>query len=107
MMLVIPFAITIVFTLINAFVFHHHISYNIFGIYYNYGLLSLSIVWMILNYLIQLKRIIQRENKGGLYEIRKYYKTYGDNNVLDNINFDFGNSKIVGLIGKMVLVKQH
>ena len=27
-------------------------------------------------------------------------KTYGDNNVLDNINFDFGNSKIVGLIGK-------
>ena len=74
MMLVIPFAITIVFTLINAFVFHHHISYNIFGIYYNYGLLSLSIVWMILNYLIQLKRIIQRENKGGLYEIRKYYK---------------------------------
>ncbi|WP_235785021.1 phenol-soluble modulin export ABC transporter permease subunit PmtB [Staphylococcus haemolyticus] len=65
MMLVIPFAITIVFTLINAFVFHHHISYNIFGIYYNYGLLSLSIVWMILNYLIQLKRIIQRENKGG------------------------------------------
>ena len=58
MMLVIPFAITIVFTLINAFVFHHHISYNIFGIYYNYGLLSLSIVWMILNYLIQLKRII-------------------------------------------------
>ena len=30
MMLVIPFAITIVFTLINAFVFHHHISYNIF-----------------------------------------------------------------------------
>ena len=38
--------------------------------------------------------------KEGLYEIRKYYKTYGDNNVLDNINFDFGNSKIVGLIGK-------
>ena len=27
-------------------------------------------------------------------------KTYGDNNVLDNINFDFGNSKIVGLISK-------
>ena len=64
MMLVIPFAITIVFTLINAFVFII-IFLNIFGIYYNYGLLSLSIVWMILNYLIQLKRIIQRENKGG------------------------------------------
>ncbi|UDI77900.1 ABC transporter ATP-binding protein [Staphylococcus taiwanensis] len=27
-------------------------------------------------------------------------KTYGDNNVLDNINFDFGESQIVGLIGK-------
>ncbi|WP_248498964.1 phenol-soluble modulin export ABC transporter permease subunit PmtB [Staphylococcus haemolyticus] len=65
MMLVFPFAITMVFTLINAFVFHHHISYNIFGIYYNYGLLSLSIVWMIINYLIQLRRIIHRENKGG------------------------------------------
>ena len=62
---------------------------------------------MILNYLIQLKRIIHVKIKEGLYEIRKYYKTYGDNNVLDNINFDFGNSKIVGLIGKMVLVKQH
>lgn len=33
-------------------------------------------------------------------------KTYGSNNVLDNIDFDFGNSQIVGLIGKMVLVKQ-
>lgn len=27
-------------------------------------------------------------------------KTYGDNDVLDNINFDFGDSQIVGLIGK-------
>lgn len=27
-------------------------------------------------------------------------KTYGSNNVLDNINFDFGQSQIVGLIGK-------
>lgn len=27
-------------------------------------------------------------------------KTYGTNNVLDNINFDFGKSQIVGLIGK-------
>ncbi|MGA4515193.1 phenol-soluble modulin export ABC transporter ATP-binding protein PmtC [Staphylococcus caledonicus] len=27
-------------------------------------------------------------------------KTYGTNNVLDNINFDFGESQIVGLIGK-------
>lgn len=27
-------------------------------------------------------------------------KTYGNNNVLDNIDFDFGDSKIVGLIGK-------
>ena len=64
MMLVIPFAITIVFTLINAFVFHHHISYNIFA-YITIMVYCLSIVWMILNYLIQLKRIIQRENKGG------------------------------------------
>ncbi|MGV3096423.1 MULTISPECIES: phenol-soluble modulin export ABC transporter ATP-binding protein PmtC [Staphylococcus] len=27
-------------------------------------------------------------------------KTYGDNDVLDSINFDFGDSQIVGLIGK-------
>ena len=27
-------------------------------------------------------------------------KTYGNNNVLDHIDFDFGDSKIVGLIGK-------
>lgn len=27
-------------------------------------------------------------------------KTYGNNNVLDNIDFDFGDSKIVGLIIK-------
>ena len=27
-------------------------------------------------------------------------KTYGNHNVLDNIDFDFGDSKIVGLIGK-------
>ena len=29
-------------------------------------------------------------------------KTYGSNNVLDHIDFDFGHSQIVGLIGKMV-----
>lgn len=34
-------------------------------------------------------------------------KTYGNNNVLDNIDFDFGDSKIVGLIGKTVWVKLH
>ena len=38
-------------------------------------------------------------------------KTYGDN-ILDNINFDFGNSKIVGLIskngvGKTTLMRSH
>lgn len=34
-------------------------------------------------------------------------KTYGNNNVLDNIDFDFGDSKIVGLISKTVQVKLH
>lgn len=34
-------------------------------------------------------------------------KTYGNHNVLDNIDFDFGDSKIVGLIGKTVQVKLH
>ena len=74
MMLVIPFAITIVFTLINAFVFI--IIFLIISLAYItiIVLLSLSIVWMILNYLIQLKRIIDVKIKEGLYEIRKYYK---------------------------------
>lgn len=33
-------------------------------------------------------------------------KKYGSNVVLNDIDFDFGDSRIVGLIGKMVLVKQ-
>lgn len=66
MMLAIPFAITTVFAVINVLVFQHYYTYNVLGVYYNYGLLILSIIWMIINYLIQLKRINQRENKGGL-----------------------------------------
>ena len=31
-------------------------------------------------------------------------KKYGQNTVLDDIDFDFGESQIVGLIGKMELV---
>ncbi|MGN4240733.1 phenol-soluble modulin export ABC transporter ATP-binding protein PmtC [Staphylococcus equorum] len=33
-------------------------------------------------------------------ELKDITKTYGNNNVLDHINFDFGQSQIVGLIGK-------
>ena len=33
-------------------------------------------------------------------------KKYGQNTVLDDIDFDFGESQIVGLIGKTELVKQ-
>ncbi|WP_436855726.1 phenol-soluble modulin export ABC transporter ATP-binding protein PmtC [Staphylococcus caeli] len=33
-------------------------------------------------------------------QLKNITKTYGDNTVLDNIEFDFGHSQIVGLIGK-------
>ncbi|RIN05066.1 ATP-binding cassette domain-containing protein, partial [Staphylococcus shinii] len=33
-------------------------------------------------------------------ELKNITKTYGSNNVLDHIDFDFGQSQIVGLIGK-------
>ncbi len=39
-------------------------------------------------------------------KFRTYYKKYGSNVVLNDIDFDFGDSRIVGLIGKTVLVKQ-
>ena len=40
-------------------------------------------------------------------QLQEVTKTYNDNTVLDKIDFDFGKSQIVGLIGKTVLVKQH
>lgn len=33
-------------------------------------------------------------------QLKNITKTYGNNNVLDHIDFDFGQSQIVGLIGK-------
>lgn len=40
-------------------------------------------------------------------QLKKITKTYKDNVVLDQIDFDFKESQIVGLIGKMVLERQH
>ena len=35
-------------------------------------------------------------------KLERITKKYGQNTVIDDVNFDFANSQIVGLIGKMV-----
>ncbi|MCI2948585.1 ABC-2 transporter permease [Staphylococcus caledonicus] len=57
MMLVIPFAVMIIFSAINSLVFKNEFNSNLFMVYLNYGVLILSAGWMAINYLIQLKRI--------------------------------------------------
>ncbi|UDI77899.1 ABC-2 transporter permease [Staphylococcus taiwanensis] len=66
MMLVIPFAIALIFTCINNFIFKNNLASDTFGVYFDNGLLVLSIIWMISNYVIQLRHINSRIKKGGL-----------------------------------------
>ena len=67
MMLVIPFAVMIIFSAINSLVFKNEFSNYLFMGYLNYGVLFLSTGWMAINYFIQLKRIKKHtyKNEGG------------------------------------------
>ena len=99
-MFVLPFLLSVILILINyIFLNHSQIPYFLF-IFLNYGFLVLSVIGLIINYIIQINKIKTYSLKEVYNEIRTNYKKYGHNTVIDHIDFDFGNSQIVGLIGK-------
>lgn len=73
MMLVIPFAIALVFTASNAFLLNNALNTQLYAKFINYGLLLLSVLWMIINYIIQFRHINQRIKKEGFYEAREHH----------------------------------
>ena len=78
----------------------------IYSYFLNYGLLFVSSIFLVINYLIQIKNKVLTFLRRSMMKLQHITKKYGQNTVLDDIDFDFGESQIVGLIGKMELVKQ-
>ncbi|MCJ1655981.1 ABC-2 transporter permease [Staphylococcus sp. NRL 16/872] len=73
MMLVIPFTIALVFTATNTMFLNNALNTQLYAKYINYGLLLLSVLCMILNYIIQFRHINQRIKKEGFYEAREHH----------------------------------
>lgn len=60
MVLVIPMAIAFIFLAINVFIFHNALDPNVFNKYLSIGLVIISVIWLVINYFIQIARINRR-----------------------------------------------
>ena len=105
--ILVPFLFSIAIVLVNYFVLSQSSFPDLYSYILNIGFLIISIVILIVNYFKQLNKINTRKFKGRQsMKLEHITKKYGSNVVLNDIDFDFGDSRIVGLIGKTVLVKQ-
>lgn len=60
MVLAIPMAIAFIFLTINLFIFHNALDPNVFNKYLSIGLVIISVIWLVINYFIQIARINRR-----------------------------------------------
>ena len=101
-MIVLPIILSAIFILINYITRNDSHIPTIYSYFLNYGLLMISIICLIINYVIQIKNLKLITRGRSIMKLERITKKYGQNTVIDDVNFDFANSQIVGLIGKMV-----
>ena len=53
-------AIAFIFLTINLFIFHNALDPNVFNKYLSIGLVIISVIWLVINYFIQIARINRR-----------------------------------------------